>query len=67
MSRIVEKFTGIVTKNDGDLAVCKLFEDEIYIEDMHIGRQDDENPEQFLRIFPAGRELEVEQVVSPTW
>jgi hypothetical protein len=64
MSRVVERLTGIVTGNDGDLAECKVYDEEIYLEDMHIFREDVENPEDFLRNFAVGRELSVQRIVS---
>jgi hypothetical protein len=64
MSRVVEKLTGIVTANDGNLAACKLYDEEIYLEDMHICREEEENQENFLRDFAVGRELNVQKIVS---
>lgn len=64
MSRVVEKLTGILTGNDGDRASCELYDEEIYLEDMRIYRQDVEKPEDFLRNFAVGRELNVQRIVS---
>lgn len=67
MSRVVEKYVAIVTRNDGDEAACDVFDDSIHIDDVHIFRKNDESPERFLQTLPAGRELDVQRVLSPRW
>ena len=64
MIRTVEKLVGTVTRNDGNYAECTLSEEEIYMEDMCITREDDEDPEEFRRNFPIGRKLEAHRTVS---
>ena len=64
MIRTVETLVGTVTRNDGGCAECMLSEEEIYMEDICIRREDDEDPEEFRRNFPIGRKLEAQRTVS---
>lgn len=64
MIRTVETLVGTVTHNDGECAECMLSEEEIYMGDISISREDDEDPEEFRRNFPIGRKLEAQRTVS---